>query len=105
MRNIRVYVDTSVFGGVYDLEFSKTSKKFFEQVKNNRFELYTSAVVKDEISYSPQKVQNYFNELLPFSKIIEVDHESLILRDAYLKAKIVSRKYSNALNLFAIPLV
>lgn len=30
---IRIYVDTSVFGGVFDNEFDLASQKFFDQVK------------------------------------------------------------------------
>ena len=32
MSSLRVYVDTSVFGGVYDAEFELASRRFFEQV-------------------------------------------------------------------------
>ncbi len=31
MRRIRVYVDTSVFGGTDDEEFSVASRRFFEK--------------------------------------------------------------------------
>ncbi len=36
-RAVRVYADTSVFGGVFDPEFSVSSGKFFQQVKEGRF--------------------------------------------------------------------
>jgi hypothetical protein len=32
MRKIRVYADTSVFGGTQDKEFSDNSRKFFNKV-------------------------------------------------------------------------
>lgn len=41
----RVYVDTSVFGGVFDGEFQRASQDFFDQIKNGQFILITSAVV------------------------------------------------------------
>ena len=40
MKNIRVYSDTSVFGGVFDDEFKKATTIFFEQVKIGLFELF-----------------------------------------------------------------
>jgi len=55
----KVYVDTSVYGGVFDPEFSNPSKTFFNQVKKGEFELYTSAVVKEEISYAPVSVKDF----------------------------------------------
>jgi hypothetical protein len=45
MKPIRVYVDTSVFGGVYDHGFEVPSKAFFAQVDSNRFMVVTSVVV------------------------------------------------------------
>ena len=35
-RQLRVYADTSVFGGVLDPEFSAPSKKFFDEVAAGR---------------------------------------------------------------------
>jgi len=34
MKKQRVYIDTSVFGGLYDEEFKEFTEPFFEQVKN-----------------------------------------------------------------------
>ncbi len=47
MKKIRVYVDTSVFGGVFDDEFKKASLLFFEQVKLNLFEVFISSIVRN----------------------------------------------------------
>ena len=55
MINIRVYADTSVFGGIYDDDFQDESKEFFEEVKRSRFVLITSAVVQAEIEPAPEK--------------------------------------------------
>ena len=57
MINIRVYADTSVFGGIYDDDFQDESKEFFEEVKRSRFVLITSAVVQAEIEPAPEKVK------------------------------------------------
>ncbi|OGB99301.1 hypothetical protein A2V82_01865 [candidate division KSB1 bacterium RBG_16_48_16] len=95
MKTIRVYVDTSVFGGVFDQEFKNQSTRFFEQVKTDQFILVTSALVQAEILEAPQEVQGLFDELLPFAEIVETTEEALRLRDAYIEAGIVSEKYSN----------
>ena len=54
IKTIRVYVDTSVYGGVFDDEFKNQSTKFFEQVRKNQFILVTSAVVQTEIREAPK---------------------------------------------------
>lgn len=41
-QGLRVYADTSVFGGVFDQEFEIASRVFFEQVKQGLFRLVTS---------------------------------------------------------------
>jgi len=95
MKNIRVYSDTSVFGGVFDDEFKSASTKFFEQVKIGLFELFISPIVRNEISLAPQQIQDYYKGILPIAKIIDVSDEALRLRDSYLNANIVSKNYSN----------
>lgn len=35
---IRVYADTSVYGGVFDEEFSVPSRRFFDRVRQGRFQ-------------------------------------------------------------------
>jgi hypothetical protein len=42
MRRIRVYVDTSVFGGALDGEFRGPSERFFERVGLGEFVVLVS---------------------------------------------------------------
>lgn len=91
---LRVYADTSVFGGVFDDEFAEASIIFFEQVREGRFQLVTSAVVQAEIETAPEAVQNLFNELLPLAQIANVDEDALHLQQAYISARIVSPKWA-----------
>jgi len=62
MKVLRVYADTSVFGGIYDDEFEQPSLTFFEQVKNGQFILVTSAVVHDELAAALSAVRDFFEE-------------------------------------------
>ncbi len=39
---IRVYTDTSVFGGVFDDEFKEETLSFFDLVKEGKFQLVIS---------------------------------------------------------------
>jgi hypothetical protein len=50
---IRVYVDTSVFGGVFDADFARATKRFFVEVASGRFLLVVSLIVADEIMDAP----------------------------------------------------
>jgi predicted nucleic acid-binding protein len=95
MGIIRVYADTSVFGGVFDEEFKVPTRKFFDQVKSGEFALVTSAIVQDEIALAPTEVLNFYDEMLRFCDVAEVSEHALELRDAYLNSRIVSAKYSD----------
>jgi len=94
MAIIRVYADTSVFGGVFDEGFEAPSQAFFDQVRNGRFHLVTSALVQEEIKPAPKYVQEFFDRTLPVVEVVEVSEETLRLRDAYLEAGIVSSQWS-----------
>jgi len=89
---IKVYADTSVFGGVFDKEFSKPSKQFFKDVESGLFHLVTSAIVQAEIESAPKKVRDFFKQNTILAEIVEISPEILELRQAYLDAKILTIK-------------
>lgn len=93
MKKLRIYLDTSVIGGMFDDEFKARTDKLFTEIKEGKFIPCTSAIVSSEIEKAPGNVIDFFNELLPGCEILEVDSNCLLLRDEYLKNSIVSRKY------------
>lgn len=95
MKTIKVYVDTSIIGGIFDSEFATATKKFFEQVNEGRFHLVISALVEEELLAAPEKVKEFFDEIYKKALIIEVSEDAIQLREYYLKANIVTKKSSN----------
>jgi len=93
-KTIRVYADTSVFGGVFDEEFASASKTFFDAVRGDRFLLVTSELVRQEIQAAPKNVQELFQEILRVADIAEVTGEVLRLQKAYTNAGILTVRYS-----------
>lgn len=89
---IRVYTDTSVFGGVFDEIFETASRAFFQQVTDGRFQLVISPIVQDEIEQAPAKVQKWFDEFAIHAEVILITQEVLQLRQAYLNVGIVTTK-------------
>ncbi len=57
---MKVYVDTSVYGGFFDQEFEKWSKIFFKEVDLGLKSIYTSNLVKQEIIEAPAEVKHLF---------------------------------------------
>jgi hypothetical protein len=90
---IRVYADTSVFGGVFDIEFETPSCEFFDQVRAGRFELVMSDALGAEIARAPAQVATLFDEMLPLADMVAVDAAVSVLRNAYMTAGVVTPKW------------
>lgn len=86
---IRVYADTSVFGGVFDRQFAQASQTFFAQVGGRRFQLVSSTLVADELRGAPEQLRVFAMPLLARAEEVPVSAECLALRDAYLVEGIV----------------
>ena len=91
---VKIYADTSVFGGVFDTEFEEPSKAFFSAVKQSRFVLVSSELVRQEIQAGPKRVKDFFSEILAIVEIAEITAEAMKLQHAYTDAGILSEKYS-----------
>ncbi|RJP19350.1 MAG: PIN domain-containing protein [Candidatus Omnitrophota bacterium] len=89
---MRVYADTSVFGGVFDEEFDKVSRLFFDQVKNGQFHLVLSPLIHDELEKAPVKVKTFFEKIRVTAEIADLMEEMIDLQHAYLEAGIVAPK-------------
>jgi predicted nucleic acid-binding protein len=89
---IRVYADTSVFGGVFDDEFRDESMAFFELVRGGKFKLITSSVVFREIEPAPENVRQFFAEIIRYAELVEITESALQLRQAYIDSGVVTQK-------------
>jgi predicted nucleic acid-binding protein len=93
-KTISAYADTSVFGGVFDDEFSEPSKAFIDAVRAGRFILVTSELVRREIVVAPQAVRQLFDEMIPLADIAAITGATIQLQQAYLHAGIVSERFA-----------
>ena len=94
IRPVRVYKDTSVFGGIRDEEFAEISQAFFEQIRKGQFHLVTSAVVQEEMQFAPKEVHGLFDEMLEVAEVIEISEDALRLQRSYLEAGIVGERWA-----------
>jgi predicted nucleic acid-binding protein len=49
MKRQRIYLDTSIFGGLFDEEFVEFTRPLFERIKNNEFDLIYSDITVEEL--------------------------------------------------------
>ena len=92
---LRVYADTSVFGGVFDREFATQSKRFVDQVRQGRFRLVVSPLVRNELRRAPEHVREVWRDLLGDAESVQISAEAVRLQAAYLAAGIVGPAYSD----------
>jgi len=86
---LKVYADTSVYGGAFDPEFQRASRAFFEQVEAGRFRLVASAIVLREVRGAPEEIRRLAGAMLAEGELVDVTAEAVTLQDAYIEAGIV----------------
>ncbi len=92
-KPMRVYADTSVFGGARDREFCELSEPFFAHVRKGAVRLVVSAVVLEELEGAPKTVRDVFEELAPLILRVEIGEDADALHQAYMRAHIVGPKW------------
>ena len=90
MKPLRVYADTSVFGGCFDAEFEAESERFFDLVRAGRVKLLLSEVVVRELAGAPVRVRELLSSL-PEGAVapVALTRDVIDLRNAYLAAGIL----------------
>ncbi len=92
MKKLRIYLDTSVFGGCFDDEFSDESRMLFEQIKDGKFKLVISGTTLAELDKAPEYIQKILAEIpVEHVDFVEYSDEINLLRDEYVKAGIVGK--------------
>jgi hypothetical protein len=96
IHKIRVYVDTSVFGGIEDQEFADASRKFFDNVLRGEFVILLSAQTLLELSLAPQNIRNLIKSLTP-SMVEEIPLDSQVQRlaQSYIDAGVLGQKWES----------
>ncbi|MEO5601808.1 MAG: hypothetical protein ABIR06_12860 [Cyclobacteriaceae bacterium] len=86
----RVYIDTSVVGGVFDDEFVFITKLFFDRVFRKEIRLITSDLLEGELINAPERVKAFFRSL-PTEQLepVRLTKEAIELADQYILDKVV----------------
>ena len=86
------WIDTSVIGGLFDIEFADDTKPFFDRVENGEIKIVYSEITTDELADAPQKVKDYFNGLTSKQKeFVQINQEAVNLADTYIREKVVGK--------------
>jgi hypothetical protein len=92
MHKIRVYVDTSVFGGTQDEDFAEISKLFFKRVHEGSFVALLSTETLRELVKAPDAVQAVWKNL-PSEAVedLHINDEMQELAKSYIDANVLGQ--------------
>jgi len=101
VKKIRIYIDTSVFGGFFDEEFEEFTKPLFERINKGEFSLLYSTLTQDELENAPDKVKDLVRNLrTELTEFVEETEESIELALAYISEKGVGKtSYADCLHI------
>ncbi|MBI5001349.1 MAG: PIN domain protein [Euryarchaeota archaeon] len=91
---LRVYVDTSVIGGIYDPEFKEWSGRLIEECMAGKITLVISDLTMRELDIAPEKVKKVV-EGLPDKNLefVVLSEEARQLAAYYIKEGAVSARH------------
>lgn len=96
MKPMRVYMDTSVFGGYHDKEFASASRRFFDCIANGRVIPLLSEALVRELEAAPDPVRQLLQHMMAGNwEPVELGQEATLLAQAYVQAGIVTEKYAD----------
>ena len=88
----RVYIDTSVFGGYFDEEFSEQTISLFDSIRNSEFILLYSTVTQDELENAPENVKELVKSIkAEYTEFLETTDEAVDLATEYITQKVVGQ--------------
>ena len=91
---MKFYVDTSVWGGYFDKEFSEWTIPFFEQAKQGRFTIVLSDVTIGELQNAPEKIMELTTIISPkYIELVSITEEQLALADQYVREGALTSKF------------
>lgn len=86
----RIYIDTSVVGGIYDDEFDVFTKMFFDKAFRGEIYLVISDLLENELINAPKPVRDFF-KTLPVNQLelVNLSKEAIELAELYITEHVV----------------
>lgn len=110
MKKLRLYVDTSVIGGLFDTEDAKrviTVETLLSSIMDGVYEGFISGLTIAEVLKAPAKIHGPLQARIAETgfQVLEETAESLKLAEAYLSADAIPQRYRDDARHVAIAVV
>ncbi len=90
-----VYLDTSVIGGYFDVEFMLDTRALWKLREQGRLRFMTSNLVFQEITGAPVQVRELMRDTFSKADVLERSAEVEALAQKYLARKVVPLSYAD----------
>jgi predicted nucleic acid-binding protein len=88
----RIYIDTSVFGGYFEIEFEEWTKPFIEKIVKGEYKLLYSQLTEIEIKKSPERVQNLVKSIpMEYIEFLPITNAADNLARKYVQENVVGK--------------
>ena len=88
----RLYIDTSVFGGYFDIEFEDHTRPLFDRINRHDFTILYSSVTEEELTNAPERVKKLVTDLKSdWTEYLEISNEAIELATEYIEEKVVGK--------------
>lgn len=98
---MKVYIDTSVFGGFFEAEFQLWTRKLVDHIFVGEFTAVVSDITLAELETAPKHVRDLASKIISENaEFVTAEQAEKELAEKYLKANIVTDKFhSDALHI------
>ncbi len=88
----RIYIDTSVVGGFFDMEFKEATRSLFERLEKGEIIFVVSDLLELELSNAPERVRNllYNYSSDKFERVV-LTEEVIKLANIYIEEGVVGK--------------
>lgn len=91
---MRLYIDTSVFGGYFEREFQLWTRKLIDEIFDGDFTAVISDITLAELETAPQNVRDLANKIISENaELVIAGQLDKDLAEKYVKEKIVTEKF------------
>ena len=100
MRIQKIYIDTSVLGGYFDIEFDDATRRLFDEVKKGEYKIVVSNITEGELLNAPERVRTLLNDLNIDYELITLTDDAVNLALEYIRENVIGQtSYDDCLHI------
>ena len=91
---MKLYLDTSVFGGFFDEEFKEITRILFKEIDEGNHQIVISNLTIEELATAPAGIRDLI-EIIPdrYKEFVGMDEGIKFMANKYIEENVVSKKY------------